>query len=69
MQDWATVTFCDLPNQITSILNNEFIELSQTYLQQEVTPQQLRLLDPVEVQQITYWETKKIGNIIFNRYD
>lgn len=67
--DWTTVIFCDLPHQVTSILNTEFIELSQAYLQQDVTPQHLQSLGPIEIEQITYWKTKKVGNIIFNKYD
>ncbi|WP_400080619.1 hypothetical protein [Winogradskyella sp. R77965] len=67
--DWTTVEFCDLPKNITDIVTENFKELKTEFLNQSLNSDNLTLLNKVELEQIEYWETEKIGNVIFNKYD
>jgi hypothetical protein len=67
--EWTTVEFCDLPKNITDLLTENFTELKTEFLSQPLKTENLTLLNKVELEQIEYWETEKIGNVIFNKYD
>lgn len=67
--DWQTVEFYDLPSYITSLIPNEFTELKTDFLNEPVKSQHLIALSKSELEQINYWKTEKVGNIIFNKYD
>jgi hypothetical protein len=67
--DWQTVEFYDLPSSITTLIPNEFTELKTDFLNESVKSRHLIALSKSELEQINYWETEKVGNIIFNKYD
>ena len=67
--DWTTVEFYDLPKNITDLLTENFTELKTEFLNRPLKSENLTLLNKVELEQIEYWETEKIGNVIFNKYD
>ena len=67
--DWQTVEFYDLPSYITSLIPNEFTELKTDFLNEPFKSRHLIALSKSELEQINYWETEKVGNIIFNKYD
>lgn len=69
MQDWTTIEFSDLPKSVTDILKSELTELKTDFLNKELKKEHLTLLSKTELEQIEYWETEKIGNVIFNKYD
>ena len=69
LSDWTTVEFCDLPKNIVDLLIVNFTELKTEFLNQSLKPENLILLNNAELQQIKYWKTEKIGNVIFNKYD
>lgn len=69
LQDWTAVEFCDLPPVVVNILKPEFTELKTEFLNTPLKEEHLIFLSKAEREQIEYWETEKIGNIIFNKYD
>ncbi len=69
LSNWQTVEFCDLPPSITTQMPNEFTELKTDFLNEPVKSRHLTALSKAELEQINYWKTEKIGNIIFNKYD
>lgn len=69
LEDWETVEFCDLPENISRLIPNELIELRTDFLNEILKPRHITALDKVELEQIKFWKTKKVGNVIFNKYD
>ncbi|MBW1296298.1 hypothetical protein [Aquimarina litoralis] len=69
MPDWTTIEFYNLPNSLTVILDLNFTELRSDFLNTKLKEVHLTELDQVEREQIEYWNTDKIGNVIFNSYD
>ena len=69
LSDWQTVEFCDLPPSITTQIPNDFTELKTDFLNESVKSRHLIALSKAELEQINYWKTEKVGNIIFNKYD
>jgi len=67
--DLTATEFYDLPKSITDILNSELIELKTHFLNKKLKKEHLSLLNKTELEQIEYWETEIIGNVIFNNYD
>lgn len=67
--DYGTIDFYDLPEFITIILDIHLEELKASFLKQKLKHEYLNLLETSEIEQIKYWETKDIGNVIFNHYD
>ncbi|OAD92727.1 hypothetical protein A7A78_02115 [Aequorivita soesokkakensis] len=69
MSDWTTVDFYNLPTNITDVLLDDLTELKTEFLNQPLKTENLILLNEAEIEQIKYWKTEKIGNVIFNKYD
>ena len=69
LEDWTTIEFCDLPKNIVDLLIDNFTELKTEFLNQSLKSENLILLNKAELEQIKYWKTEKIGNVIFNKYD
>ncbi|MFD2564806.1 hypothetical protein [Aquimarina rubra] len=69
LADWETVEFCNLPEYITKIIPIEFTELRTEFLNEPLKSKHITALNKVELEQIKYWKTEKIGNVIFNKYD
>ena len=69
LSDWTTVEFCDLPKNIVDLIIDNFTELKTVFLNQSLKSENLILLNKAELEQIKYWKTEKIGNVIFNKYD
>jgi len=67
--DRTTIKFYDLPKSVTNILNRKLNELKTNFLNQNLKKEHLTLLSKTEIEQIEYWETEIIGNVIFNDYD
>jgi len=61
--------FIDFPDKLRQILQENLTILDTKSLNKLVTNQDLQELDKIEVDQIKYWNTKKIGEVIFNGYD
>lgn len=69
LEDWETVEFCDLPKYITELIPNEFTELKSEFLNEPLKSRHITALNKGELEQIKYWKTEKVGNVIFNTYD
>lgn len=69
LDNCETIEFCDLPKHITQLIPNEFTELQTDFLNEPLKPNHITDLNKVELKQIKYWKTEKIGNVIFNKYD
>lgn len=69
LSDWTTVEFYDLPKNIIDLIPKNFTELKTEFLNEPLNSEYLTLLNKAELEQIEYWETEKIGNVIFNKYD
>jgi len=69
LEDWETVEFCDLPKYITELISNEFTELRTDFLNKPLKSKHITALNKAELEQIKYWKTEKVGNVIFNKYD
>jgi len=69
MSDWTTVEFCDLPKNITGLMIENLTELKTEFLNRPLKSENLNLLNKAELEQVKYWKTEKIGNVIFNKYD
>ncbi len=67
--DFPFNEFYDLPKHIIQVINKYFEYLYVDFLNEKIKKEYLVLLDKSEIQQIEYWETETIGNIIFNNYD
>lgn len=67
---WCERIFCDLSISITSIYESfGFIYLSKQILESKATSKEISLLANSEKEQIEYWESVKLGEIIYNNYD
>ena len=64
-----TIEFCDLPKYITKMIPNEFTELRTEFLNEPLNSKHISTLNKSELEQIKYWKTEKVGNVIFNKYD
>ncbi|PWK16689.1 hypothetical protein LX78_02956 [Xanthomarina spongicola] len=69
LEDWETVEFCDLPKYITELIPNDFTELQTNFLNEPLKSKHITALNKAELEQIKYWKTEKVGNVIFNKYD
>ena len=69
LEDWETVEFCDLPKHITQLIPSEFTELRTEFLNEPLKSEHITALNKAELEQIKYWKTEKVGNVIFNKYD
>jgi hypothetical protein len=69
LENWETVAFCDLPRHITQLIPSQFTELRTEFLNEPLKSKHLTALNKAELDQIKYWNTQKVGNVIFNKYD
>lgn len=68
--EWLKLTFVDFPVQLSTYLNaNGFVCVSPEMASVRLTSKILSKLDPVEKEQTRYWETKTVGDVVFNGYD
>lgn len=66
---WMNLQFVELPEMIRLIFAPQFKYLSQDDLLQPVKEHHLNELNKVEIEQIRYWKSQTIGEVIFNGYD
>jgi len=69
LDDWGLVGFYDLPKHITELIPIQFMELRTEFLGKSLRKDHITRLNSAELEQIKYWETENIGNVIFNKYD
>lgn len=66
---WMNLKFISFPNTLKQILEEQINIIDLEDLNKQVHPEDLLELDKSEVEQIIYWRSQKIGEIIFNGYD
>lgn len=66
---WMKLNFIDFPDILIQVLQEHINIIDQRVLNKIAEDQDLQELDNVELEQIKYWKTQKIGEIIFNGYD
>lgn len=66
---WMNSEFIDLPVEIKDLFDQNFTYLNPEYLNKEFSRCDLVDLSKDEIDQIMYWNSKKFGEVIFNRYD
>lgn len=66
---WMNLHFIDLPEGLVKILKADFYVLSKEQLENPASEEQLQALDSKEMEQIQYWEPKRLGDIVFNGFD
>ena len=62
------VRFCDIPAAL-STLSTHYTLLTEDELLTYPSSEELAKLDSEELQQLTYWKPKNLGDIIFNHWD
>ncbi len=67
--EWMQLQFVDLPQKVHSMFGELFFYTPITVLNQKVNIENIVNLDKYEINQINYWESQTIGEIIFNGYD
>lgn len=69
---WMNLDFLnfspDMYHQIRSIGGPEML-MQKQILDRDIEPQDLEELDKSEIEQITYWKSRTIGEVMFNGYD
>ena len=66
---WMNLQFVELPDHIRRIFSRVFNYLSTDILNSPLQSYHLQNLNKVEVEQINYWKSRIIGEVIFNGYD
>lgn len=61
-------TFIDVP-EISIKFMPYYTVLTKEYLNSPLTPEHLSALSKAELTQISYWNPKTVGEIIFNKWD
>ena len=66
---FVDITLFDVPSEIPSHVKGEFVMLTSAQLKQKLSLEMLSELEPVELEEIKYWEPSQIAHIIFNTWD
>ncbi|OWP83025.1 hypothetical protein BWK59_12710 [Flavobacterium davisii] len=68
--DWMEKEFINLPDFIVQHFEeNNFRYLNKDFLMNTLTKDILKNLAKIEIEQIDYWESSTVGEIVFNEYD
>lgn len=66
---WMALKFIDLPSDIRKCLDNDFNYLTPKELNLKPNREDLVELSKAELQEVEFWKSTTIGEIIFNGYD
>lgn len=67
--DYSGIVFIDAPEQVKTILTENYIVLESKLLNQTFTSEDTRTLGRHEQEMIKYWKPETIGEVIFNYWD
>lgn len=65
---WVEFTFLDVPAMKTKY-KPHYTVLTKDYLDTPITSEHLSSLSKAELEQISYWRPKTVGEVIFNNWD
>lgn len=69
---WMNHTYIDFPEdlltQLKEVSRNVFL-MSNDELNRVIKEEELSVLDEKEIEQIKYWKSKTVGEVVFNGYD
>ena len=66
---WMQLKFIDLPEKIINLIGTEFQFFTSKEFERPPKTEEIQKLDKFEIDQIKYWESMRIGDIVFNGYD
>lgn len=66
---WMALKFIELSNNIRSLFESQFEYLEIKELERKPTSSELNKLEQIERDQVEYWKSETIGEIVFNGYD
>jgi hypothetical protein len=66
---WMHLDFIEVPVEIQNAIGNDLKYLEPSFLNQNLKPEHIKDLAPAELDQVNYWKSKTVGEVIFNGYD
>ncbi|PIE83997.1 MAG: hypothetical protein CSA07_04375 [Bacteroidia bacterium] len=67
--EWMNLVFCDVIAELRPFLEKDFQYLSPGVLNAKLQADDLLELAKSEVDAVRYWESKTVGQVVFNGYD